>query len=449
VKKTNYLLTSFLFFSLLFSSFPAAAAKNGDVINLFPTNDSGLFLSIYDSHTFGWRSFSIRTVWNYAPRTLELNNTSGRRVRGVIDDLLITDIGGAIGILPWWHIGFNQPVILWQTYQDPSLLTTTAPKENRFGKLGDPRLDMKFRLLENYRTPLGIAIIPFVYLPYGDEEHFLGNGMWSPGATLALDTSLRKRLFFAFNITYRNYEKFQYRTGANSFIDDTLGFGLGFRIQMSEKLALLSELWGESVISSFAKNSLQNPSEFLAGLRYEPSRKKSHLGMTLAGGRSIVSGLGSPEYRVTAGIDYLHYASAKKEKQKEAEKEKKEKRREEKKIIEFKIDQKIHFSFASAYIKEVWNPVLEEVATFLLKHPRLNKMIVEGYTDVLGPQKYNQRLSEERAKAVRDALIARGVEPDRLEVIGFGSSQPLADNATAAGRALNRRVEFSLPVQQP
>jgi outer membrane protein OmpA-like peptidoglycan-associated protein len=67
---------------------------------------------------------------------------------------------------------------------------------------------------------------------------------------------------------------------------------------------------------------------------------------------------------------------------------------------------------------------------------------VEGHTDDRGDARSNLALSEARAAAVRDALTARGLGAERLESVGFGPDHPVADNATAEGRAMNRRIEF-------
>jgi outer membrane protein OmpA-like peptidoglycan-associated protein len=67
---------------------------------------------------------------------------------------------------------------------------------------------------------------------------------------------------------------------------------------------------------------------------------------------------------------------------------------------------------------------------------------VEGHTDAVGSEVANQRLSEQRAEAVRAALIAAGIDPARVTAVGYGQNRPIADNATAAGRAQNRRVEI-------
>jgi outer membrane protein OmpA-like peptidoglycan-associated protein len=84
---------------------------------------------------------------------------------------------------------------------------------------------------------------------------------------------------------------------------------------------------------------------------------------------------------------------------------------------------------------------LAKVAVIVASHPDL-KLQVEGYTDSVGSDDYNQKLSENRANAVKAFLIAQSVEPGNITSVGYGKSHPVADNATAAGKAQNRRVEL-------
>lgn len=72
------------------------------------------------------------------------------------------------------------------------------------------------------------------------------------------------------------------------------------------------------------------------------------------------------------------------------------------------------------------------------------KIEIGGHTDWQGPGKYNQALSERRANAVRDALLNRGASADNISAVGYGESQPIADNRTRKGRAANRRTEFKI-----
>jgi len=77
----------------------------------------------------------------------------------------------------------------------------------------------------------------------------------------------------------------------------------------------------------------------------------------------------------------------------------------------------------------------------LLAYPNL-KLQVEGYTDNIGTDEYNQKLSEQRADAVREFLVAQSVADANISAQGYGKSNPIADNSSNSGRAQNRRVEL-------
>jgi outer membrane protein OmpA-like peptidoglycan-associated protein/ankyrin repeat protein len=101
----------------------------------------------------------------------------------------------------------------------------------------------------------------------------------------------------------------------------------------------------------------------------------------------------------------------------------------------------IYFDSDSAVPKPESEKTLNEILSVLTNQPSL-KLMVAGHTDSTNTDEYNLRLSQKRAEAVVSWLIAHGVAAARLTPKGFGKSQPVADNATAAGRALNRRVEL-------
>lgn len=84
---------------------------------------------------------------------------------------------------------------------------------------------------------------------------------------------------------------------------------------------------------------------------------------------------------------------------------------------------------------------LAKVAGIILGHPGL-KIEVEGHTDSVGGDEYNMKLSENRANAVREYLVAQGIRSESITSRGFGKTKPVADNSTAAGRQQNRRVEL-------
>jgi outer membrane protein OmpA-like peptidoglycan-associated protein len=99
------------------------------------------------------------------------------------------------------------------------------------------------------------------------------------------------------------------------------------------------------------------------------------------------------------------------------------------------------FDFNKHTLKPEARERLARVSGIVLAYPDL-KLQVEGYTDAIGSEEYNQTLSEKRAEAVRDYLVGSGVSMNNVAAQGMGKSDPVADNSTAAGRKLNRRVEM-------
>ncbi len=107
----------------------------------------------------------------------------------------------------------------------------------------------------------------------------------------------------------------------------------------------------------------------------------------------------------------------------------------------------IHFEVDSARIRPESMELLEKLARILNTCPK-TKVLIAGHTDAQGSATYNQSLSERRAAAVSKALVKLGVSADRLRVVGYGESRPVADNRTEEGRAKNRRIEFIITPAQ-
>ncbi|MCC6625713.1 MAG: OmpA family protein [Deltaproteobacteria bacterium] len=108
------------------------------------------------------------------------------------------------------------------------------------------------------------------------------------------------------------------------------------------------------------------------------------------------------------------------------------------------ITDKIYFDTGKTTIQERSFELLAAIATLLDARKDIMRLRIEGHTDDVGPDDFNQKLSAGRAEAVAQHLVGKGVAPDRLETRGAGESEPIADNKTPKGRAENRRVEFEI-----
>ena len=109
--------------------------------------------------------------------------------------------------------------------------------------------------------------------------------------------------------------------------------------------------------------------------------------------------------------------------------------------LKLEIPSDISFDSGRADIKPSLRPVLDKLAQGLAQHP-VTRVTIVGHTDNVGSDAVNNPLSVNRAAAVRDYLVPRGVASSRIGIDGRGSREPVADNATAQGRAMNRRVEI-------
>jgi OOP family OmpA-OmpF porin len=103
----------------------------------------------------------------------------------------------------------------------------------------------------------------------------------------------------------------------------------------------------------------------------------------------------------------------------------------------------IKFDFNKAVVKPECLDQINKIAEVMKQYPAIN-VVIEGHTDSLGSEKANIQLSSKRADAVKAKLVEMGVDSARIRTIGYGFSKPVATNATAAGRKLNRRVEAAV-----
>ena len=103
---------------------------------------------------------------------------------------------------------------------------------------------------------------------------------------------------------------------------------------------------------------------------------------------------------------------------------------------------RIHFDFNKAKIKKIYYPEIKKVAEILKANPKL-KIEIDGYTDDIGTQEYNLKLSKKRAEAIKNVLVkVYKIDPKRIITKGFGEKYPLVPNTTPTNRALNRRAEI-------
>jgi outer membrane protein OmpA-like peptidoglycan-associated protein len=376
--------------------------------------------------------------------------SSGEPVPGgeLVSRRLALHVAAALGVTPRLELGLGWSVAM----QAGDEIAGRAPIAAT--GVGDLRLRAQLRLFR--RGAFALSAVSEVSLPTASADAYLGEA----GPTLTpklVGGGTLGRLSLAATLGYRV-------RGANQvgdlLIDDELVGGAGVAIDiLARRLALVGEVFG-AYGTQGRGNHLERPLEALAGLRFHVTGTWV-LRAGLGAGLSL--GYGTPEMRGIVAWTFAPVPDARRLPAVTAWAPPSDDDVEVPRpppppppppapapaagVIEVRDDRlilpsSVLFALESAELVDDSASVLESVVALWAQHPEWEAMAVEGHADVRGSADFNQALSEQRARAVRDALVARGVDPTKLSAAGFGSSRPLATGTREADHARNRRVEL-------
>lgn len=404
----------------LYSTVAWGADSSINTINIMPSIDGSPYLVIDSAKTLDKREFHAGFFLDYANTPLECTG-AGCAVNNVIDYMVLGHYNAALGIRDWVEVGFAMPVVFYNRF-----FNATTGVEMADGSMGDLYLQSKFRLLNGEKHRFGIAVLPYVTLPTGDSTQFLGSGTITGGLKAIGEVKLGKRVHIALNLGYEGRDNI---TQNGVRMDDKVMYGMGLTADVLSQLSLFTTVSGYGVVGDLWDRTEQSPLEAQVGARYDIGHG---LTATAASGFGLVDGVGTPNYRVIGGLEFAAKAKPTIAKAKPTAV-----------IVEDHIiTDKIYFDFDKATIKSESLPALDAVATLLSAHPTITLVSIEGHTDNIGTDAYNQTLSQARAQAVLDYLVQNGIASERLTSVGYGESKPVDTNTTRDGRALNRRTEF-------
>jgi outer membrane protein OmpA-like peptidoglycan-associated protein len=384
------------------------------------------------------------------------NGELGDSTPGSAVELWRTQFSLGLGLLPNLEFTTNLPYIQFER---------DAPSNRHTDDIGGLRLGLKYRLLdEDADDPVSFALLGAVVIGTGRDSFpaiLDRNSAWGRRETYEVMGILDKRLWkttsggdavltlnagglffdkpasFALeNQTVQVQRRFH---GPNATFENPFEFAAGLQVPALQKRAIsldfLGEFRGNTGIIDELRGAL--PTWLLTGARLRAAN-----GLALQGGFDFgLSGFLEP-YRFILGLTYAMppprvavvpppapppppAAAAPPPPAAKA------------KIIL----RGVHFDFNQDTIRPDSRPILQAAADQLKDNPSV-RVIVEGHTDAIGSDAYNQRLSVRRAAAVRDYLEGLGVKGNRMTLRGRGKRQPVASNDTDEGRAQNRRVEL-------
>ena len=422
---------------------------------------------------------------NFADDQIVLRDAAGNVASRPLHTGLTTDLTASLGLFGWSELGIGLPLHL--VYDGDAYAAGTARLDASPG-VGDLRLVPKFALLRRGTVQrhvlLGLAVP--VSLPTGSDEAARGAG----------GVGVQPELLFAFHAgklglgfdagyRYRSHHPADLPWGDEITLDPWLS------VALTRALTLRVEGFAEKEVGAHVSGA-DFPFELLAGIDYAIG----DWDLYLAGSRGITDGIGDPAIRIIAGVRYRHDAPRHEgfeDSDRDGIPDKDDRCRNEPEdedgfqdedgcpdpdndedgipdtqdeCPELKGDRahdgcpattyvkieggkvyifgKVQFASNSSRIDRRSEPLLDQIAQALNANPGIGGILIEGHTDNVGDARFNQRLSEDRSVAVREALIQRGVAGDRLRSRGFGETRPIAPNKSPAGRAKNRRVDFTI-----
>lgn len=456
------------------------------------------FLTVEGSRTAPAGSWQLWLGADYGSGLLGLRYGDDHRGR-LIGDRLDFHLAGSFSPTDWLELGLDVPVTVLQTNGFRALETQSgfADRAPAGAGFGDLRTLAKFRLLREDSAPVGLAAILEVRMPTGASDDFLGGRGWLFSPRAVVDKTFNDTVRVAVEAGYRmRTEAGQY---LNLYVGDELGLSVAASWLLPQTLPggqwaafaeLLTSTQARAPFNGPDSDALKTPVEGLVGLRNDLGGGFHAL---VGGGSGIGSGAGygNETIRLFAGVGFRQTAEppdpnadrdgdgvldvddacpndpgpveydgcpdTDKDEIPDHEDDCPDEPGPAQKngcpasdplvIYEngkLSLNGAVNFDTGRATIKLESYDVLDEVAEVLKAHPEVKKVRIDGHTDSRGSRKFNIDLSKRRAASVVEHLVRQGVERRRLDSTGHGPDRPIASNASALGRAQNRRVEFTI-----
>jgi outer membrane protein OmpA-like peptidoglycan-associated protein len=465
--------------TLLCASTAVTSADGLDGERFTPaTGAEGGFVNEHPAVPFhlGW---SLGLFLNYARDQVVEVDANDNVIGRPVQTGLTADLVGSLGLFGRVELGVHLPLHL--IYEGDPYGTLDAS-----AGLGDLRFVPKIALVRRGTLDrhflFGLALP--VSIPTGNDEALRGAGGVTLGAQLLFAGHLG-RLGLGMDAGYR----WRSQHPAGLPWADGVTFGPWVSVGLTEKLGLRAEALAEKIVGADA-GAADFPIEVLGGLEYRIGN------VALYGGASfgLTDGIGAPTFRIIGGVRFRKNAPERqgfgdsdndgvldKDDQAPYEPEDYDGYRDDDGAPDpdndgdgipdeddecpeltgdathrgcpaktyVKIDNgqififgKVQFHSGSTEIDRNSEPLLDQIAQALDANPQIRKVRIEGHTDNVGGTATNQKLSDQRAVAVKNALVKRGIDGDRLDPRGFGETRPISPNKSPGGRQKNRRVEF-------
>lgn len=429
---------------LLFVLKASANVVGSDIQNFNPTTNGIDFVTVQSSETLGVGIFNFGYFLNYAVNTMpNYVRTSDQSRTDFKDTLLGGDINFGVGLKPNWDFGISFPQVYSQTNSDSKNVFSGEVSQTGLTEI---RVNTKYRFFGDEKG--GLAAILSANFNHVENNPFTGD---NPGPTWNIEGAydwMSDKWAYGVNAGYRKRDPGTQIPGIpiEPYEDSFILSGAASRYLQRWDLKLIAEIFGSFPVDSTSATTDRELSttELLLGAKKDI---RHDLALHFGGGTELYHGSSTADWRVYTGINWTMGPLWGRRDDGDA-------RPLDKSVSYFgsspvTTSEKflvgdVLFAYDSDAISEDFKAVLKDLAKYL-QSGSLKQLVVEGHTDSVGSEAYNQGLSERRAASVVKYLTAEaGMNPKKLSSVGYGETRPVADNANYQGRAKNRRVEFNV-----
>lgn len=444
------LVRIFLFWLWVSPGSAWANVVGADTQNFNPITDGLDFVTVHSSETLQPGLLNFGLFLNYAVNSLpNYEDVDTQSRTNFTDTLTSSDLNLGIGLGRNWDAGLSVPFLLAQ-----SVDSDVAAFRGEFARTGmtEVRLNTKYRLIGRHNY--GLAAVASVNFNQIEDNPFAGE---NPGPTynleMVVDTVWRRYALGAnFGYRFRNPGDPVAGIPVDPLQDQWIASLAASYLLESYDIKVITEIFGAfpAESSELASDRELSALEWLAGIKTDLTPS---LAWHVGGGTEILHGTASPDWRVYTGLNYVvgplfakpkevivrvHRASL------DAFDPDADPFSGQPQAQESFVASDILFEFNSDKVGTEFFQSLKRLADYLKRPPGFKTVVIEGHTDSIGGDLYNQKLSLRRAASVRQALIQVGLPAEKVQAIGYGEAQPIADNGNFQGRAQNRRVEFNI-----
>lgn len=421
---------------LLFLFVPTAYANicGSDFQNFNPTTNGLDFVTVHSSETLKPCLLNMGLFFNHAANTLAYSQNypgstapTGTKAN---DRITGADLSAGMGLTQNWDFGVGLPFMVRQQIKDPYGATVYDKKG-----LNEIKLNTKYRFSGNDSGGLaGVLSFNFNLIK---NNPFAGRGA-GPTTNFELvgDHTFGKWAVAA-NLGYR-WRQPGDRVANQPFLplrDQYIYSVAASYLLAGADTKLIFEVFGARAAGqvNYDTDRSLNALEWLAGVKHDVSH---NLALHLGGGTEIGNAMASPDWRVYAGLNWTlgpvcdtNKGWAKKD---DGDHE------------VYTLSAEVLFAHDSDKLRENYTQQIDGlIAEFNKKG--FSRIEIEGHTDSVGPEKYNQDLSERRARSVKIYLVQKfKIADGQITTVGYGETRPIADNGNFQGRQKNRRVEFKV-----